>query len=158
MLLVELDDYSKKIIGKPYSEEMLNEIAGLIEFLFQIATKGVGQDVPLEYCSGNIRIGVIIVGETSKILYDGIEPYLKAFTYKAKKKLESIYLLIMDKELLGAFDHDAYQLFVRETASLDKHIMARFQISKHFELKYTCTDIKGNRRKAKIIHYVPQAS
>ena len=158
LLLVELDSYSKRIIGKPPSKEMFDEITGLIEFLFRIATKGVGQDAPLEYISRNIRIGVIIVGETSKILHDGLGPYLKAFAIKTKQKLESIYVLIFDKELLGAFDPEAYEQFVRETKSLDQKIMERFQIQKHFELRYICTDSQGSKRKARLFHYIPQYS
>jgi len=158
LLLVELDSYSKKIIGKPSSEEMFDEISGLIEFLFKIATKGIGQNAPLECISRNIRIGVILVGETSKILYDGLDRYIKAFAYKTTHKLESIYVIIWDKALLGASDPEAYEQFVRETKSLDQEIMGRFQVQKHFELRYTCTDSQGNKRKARLFHYIPQYS
>ena len=84
LLLVELDKYSKRIMGKPSSPNMFNEISRLIEFLYKIATKGYGQDVPLECISRNIKIGVILVGETSKLLREGIDPYLDAFTYSLR--------------------------------------------------------------------------
>lgn len=156
LLLVELDNYSKQIMGKPSTDEMFDEIVGLIDFLFRIATKAVGQDAPLEYISRHIKIGVMLVGETSKILYDGLEPYLKAFAHKMRQQLASIYVIVFDKELLGAYDPEAYEMFVRETKGLSREIEQRFRIQKHFQLSYTCTDAAGNKRKAKVSHYIPQ--
>jgi len=156
LLLVELDEYSKKIMGRPASSEMLSEIRGLIDFLFQISTKAYGQDVPLDYITTNIKIGVILVGDTSKILLDGIDPYLRAFNYKTRQQLHSIYIIQFDKELLGVTDPKLYQEFVEITTRLDKRILESFKVQKDFELKYTCTDTSGNKRKAKISRYIPK--
>lgn len=156
LLLVELDKYSKEIMGKPSSPDMFDEISGLIEFLYRIATKIYGQDVPLECISKNIKIGVILVGETSKLLHDGIDPYLDAFTYTLRLQLNSIYVITFDKDLLGATNPELYQQFVELTKSLDRDIERRFEINKDFELKYTCTDSKGNKRNAKISRYTPR--
>jgi hypothetical protein len=158
LLLVELDDYSKKVAGKPSSPEMFNEIAGFVDFLFKIATREYKQEVPLEYTSKNIKTGIIPVGMTSKMILLGIEPYLIAFAYRLREQLTSIYVVIWDKEFLDNVDAEAYNKFVEATESLDKDIQRTFQISKDFELKYTCTDYKGNKRKAKIIRYIPEYS
>ena len=154
LLLVELDDYSKKVMGKPPSPEMFNEIAGLIDFLYKISTKAYSVDVPLEYITRNIKIGVILVGETSKIL-SGIGRYLTAFAYKMQKQLNSIYVIVWDKEFLGNVDSEARKKFVEMTERLDRYIQKTFRVPKDFELKYTCTDHKGNKRKAKISRYIP---
>lgn len=156
MLLVELDNYAKQIIGKAPSPEMFGELASLVDFLFKIATKGVGQNTPLDCISRNIKLGVILVGETSKIVHDGVYPYLKAFTYIMRRQLTSIYVIVFDKELLGATDPQSYQQFVEQTKMLSKEIEQRFQIEKDFALNYTCTDSSGNKRKAKISHYIPR--
>ena len=155
LLLVELDNYSKQIIGKAPSPSMLNEITGLIEFLFRIATKVYGQDAPLEYISRHIKIGVILVGETSKVLHDGLDPYLKAFAFAMRRQLASIYVFAIDKEWLGSANPEIYEQFVKITKNLDKDIEQRFQIKKEFEIKYACTDSAGNKRKAKISRYTP---
>lgn len=155
LLLVELDNYSRQIIGKTTSPNMLNEITGLIEFLFRIATKIYGQDAPLEYISRHIKIGVILVGETSKVLHDGLDPYLKAFAFAMRRQLASIYVFAIDKEWLGATNPEIYEQFVKITKDLDKDIEQHFQIKKEFELKYACTDSTGNKRKAKISRYTP---
>jgi len=156
LLLVELDNFSKQIAGKTSSDEMFQEIAGLIEFLYNIATKQVGQVIPLEYVSKHIKIGMILVGETAKVLYEGLEPYLKAFAYKMKKQLTSIYVMQLDKELLGFYDPEASAAFERETKSLSSEIEQRYKIRKDFELSYSCSDMSGNKRKARISHYIPE--
>lgn len=156
LLLVELDNYAKQVIGKAPSPNMLNEITGLIEFLFRIATKVYGQDIPLDYISRHIKIGVILVGQTSKVLHDGLDPYLKAFAFAMRRQLASIYVFAIDKELLGSTSSEIYEQFARITKDLDKNIERRFQIRKEFEIKYTYTDSSGKKRKAKISRYTPQ--
>lgn len=156
LLLVELDDFSKKTVGRPSSRKMLDEITGLIEFLYKIATKVYGQDVPLNYTSRNIRIGIVLVGETSKILWAGVEPYLKAFAYNMQRQLTVIYVVRFDKELLGVTDRQAYEEFVELTERLNREIEERFRIRKDFELTYACTDFSGNKRKATVVRYVPE--
>jgi len=155
LLLVELDEYSKRVMGKPASSEMFDEIAGLVDFLYKISTKAYAQDVPLDYITRNIKIGVLLVGETSKIL-SGIENYLIAFAYKIERQLTSVYAIVWDKEFLGNINPEAHQKFVETTESLDKNIQKFFRVTKDFELKYTCADHAGNKRKAKISRYIPE--
>ena len=156
LLLVELDKFSQEIMGKPASSDMFDEISGLIEFLYKIATKIYGQDVPLECISKNIKIGVILVGETSKLLHEGIDPYLNAFTYKLRHQLNSIYVITFNKDLLGSTSSELYQQFVELTKNLDRDIERLFKINRDFDLKYTCTDFQGNKRNAKISRYIPK--
>lgn len=155
LLLVELDDYSKRMLGRSPAPEMFDEVAGLVNFLFKIATREYRQEVPLEYISKGIKTGVIPVGMTSKIL-SGIERYLLAFAYKMKKQLTSIYVVAWDKEFLDNVDPEAYKKFSEMTESLDKNIQKTFRVPRDFELKYTCTDTSGNKRKARITRYITE--
>ena len=95
------------------------------------------------------------MGETSKIL-SGIENYLMAFAYKIQQQLTSVYVIVWDKEFLGNIDPETHQKFVEMTESLDKNIQKVFRVPKDFELKYTCSDHAGNKRKAKISRYIPE--
>jgi hypothetical protein len=157
LLLVELDEYSKRVAGKLRCEEMFEEIAGLVDFLYKISTKAYGQEVPLDYITRNIKTGAILVGETSKVLLQA-ERYLIAFQHKVKQQFNSIYIMVWDKEFLGNIDKEVYERFTRLTENLDQNILKSFKVYKDFELKYICTDYKGNRRKAKIIRYIPEYS
>jgi small subunit ribosomal protein S1 len=154
LLLVELDRYGAKISGRPKSSEMETEIRGLIEFLYRIATKNYGENAPLNYITRNIKIGILIVGETSKIL-SSIDPYIKAFIYHLNKQVESIYVLSFSKEFLREKDEESERAFEEMRAYLHKRIERDFKVEKEFELTYYCYDIKGRKRKAKCVRYIP---
>jgi len=156
LLLVELDRYSKETAGKPSSPDMFDEISGLIEFLYRLATKEYNQDVPLQLISRHMKIGIIPVGKTSKLLRDGIGPYLKAFAYHYRRQLHSIYVTVFDKDLLGETEPELYQEFVELTESLDRDIERSFRIDKDFSLQYGFTDARGKKRSATITRYTPQ--
>jgi small subunit ribosomal protein S1 len=154
LLLVELDSYGVKISGRPKSSEMEEEIRGLIEFLYRIATKNYGENAPLNYITRNIKIGILIVGETSKIL-SSIDPYIKAFICHLKKQVESIYVLSFSKEFLREKDEESEKAFEEMRAYLHKRIERDFKVEEEFELTYYCYDIKGRKRKAKCVRYIP---
>jgi|GEM_PF-1573344 len=155
LLLVELDNYGKKIAGRLKTPEMESEIENLIEFLYKIATKTYGEDAPLDYITKNIKIGVLIVGETSKVLYAGIEPYVSAFIHKLNQRIEAIYVLSLSKEFLGGYNEKNARTFEEIQNLLHQKIEQDFQVRKDFELAYSCTDVNGRRRKARCIRYIP---
>jgi small subunit ribosomal protein S1 len=154
LLLVELESYGKNLSGRPKTIEMESEIKGLIEFIFKIATKRYGEDAPLDYRRRNIKIGVLLVGETSKVLWS-IEPYIKAFAMKLNQEAEAIYVVSFSKEFLKEKDEESEKAFEEIRACLHKRIEKDFNVQKDFELAYSCYDIEGRRRKAKCIRYVP---
>jgi len=154
LLLVELDSYGKSLVGRPRTIEMESEIKGLIEFIFKIATKRYGEDAPLSYRRRNIKIGVLLVGETSKVLWS-IEPYIKAFAMSLNQEAKAIYVVSFSKEFLKEKDEESEKAFEEMRAYLHKRIEKDFKVQKDFELAYQCYDIKGRRRKAKCIRYIP---
>ncbi len=153
ILLIELDSFSKKITGIAQKPFMVGEVEGLVNFLYLIATKQFGQDVPLDYIRAYIKIGVILVASTSKMLSEGIEPYVKCMSYKLAKEINTVYVIIFEKELLGEVSPKAKEEFVKLTQSLDRAILQSFLVKKDFELKYSCIDAWGRRRGAKCIRY-----
>jgi len=154
LLLVELDRYGVKIAGTSKSSEMEEEIKDLIKFLYNIATKKYGENAPLNHITRNIKIGILLVGETSKIL-SSIDPYIKAFIYQLKKQVESIYVLSFSKEFLRENDEESEKAFEEMRGYLQERIESEFKVEKDFELTYFCYDIKGRKRKAKCVHYIP---
>lgn len=154
LLLVELEDYGRKIAGRPATNEMKMEIEGLVEFLYKIATKGYGEIAPLEYITRNIKVGVLLVGQTSKILL-GVEPYMKAFFLHLNKQPEAIYLVSFSKEFLKEKDEQSEKVFEDMRRHLYERIEKEFQVKKDFELTYSCYDVAGRKRKAKCVRYFP---
>jgi hypothetical protein len=156
LLLVELDEYSRRTAGKLSSPEMSAEISGLINFVYNIVTKPFSQNAPLDYITRNIKMGVILVGRTSKILY-GIDQYLKAFAHKMNEQMTSVYVIVWDKEVLGRVAPEAYEEFVELTEGLAERIQTTFKVEKDFEIKkYYLTDLNGKKRTGKIMHYSPK--
>jgi len=154
LLLVELESYGKNLSGRPKTIEMESEIKGLIEFIFKIATKRYGEDAPLDYRRRNIKIGVLLVGETSKML-SSIEPYIKAFIMHLNQEAKAIYVVSFSKEFLKEKDEESSKAFEEMRAYLHKRIEHDFKVQKDFELTYSCSDVAGRRRKAKCVRYIP---
>jgi hypothetical protein len=102
VLLVELDDLAEKVYGLGPDHTVQQDAVRLVEFLHGLATKRPGQDVPLDLATAYLRIGIIIAGKTGTILTKGIEPYVATMKSLITRGCESAYLLIYDKEWLGA--------------------------------------------------------
>lgn len=86
ILLVEFAEFSKRVFGLTPRPFMTGEIERLVNFLFDICTKKYGQDVPLSFMAAYIKIAVMLVALTSKILKEGIRPYLECIAINAANK------------------------------------------------------------------------
>lgn len=154
ILLSELYDFSQRIYGMEPRPYMLGEVESLLTFLYNIANKQYHQDVPLLLELAHIRTSLILVADTSKILAQGIEPYLKCAIYRSEKQLYSIYLVVWDKEHLGSYDKDAAEAFIKAVDELDQQIVKKTKVKKEFQEKYCIIDNFGNKRNAKMTKYI----
>jgi hypothetical protein len=89
ILLVELTDFAKRTMGMPPRPFMIGEIVDFIKFLHKIATKKRGEQVPLDFVRAYIRVGIMLVAETYKILEKGIGPYLYRMGEKLNKQFNT---------------------------------------------------------------------
>jgi hypothetical protein len=153
VLLVELEDFSRRIYGKPPRPYMAGEIEGFVDFLYKVATRQYGHGVPLEYLRAFIRIHVILVAKASKIL-KGIGPYVKAMQVGLEKQTYSIYVIAFDKDWLGDSDIKAQEQFDAQVEKLDKQLSTSTEAIKDFDVEYSCVDHGGRRRPARCIRYV----
>lgn len=155
LLLVELEEFADRIIGKQPRPYMLGEIEGLVDFLYNIATKKYRQDVPLQYTKALIRIGVILVARTSRILQKGVDPYVNVMAARSRQRqLYTYYVMSYDKEVLAESDPAAYENFKMLVQDLDEEIARKTSARKDFSLKYTCVDQFGRMRRAICTRYV----
>lgn len=153
ILLVEIEDFARRIYGMPPRPYMTGEIEGLIDFLYGIANKKRGQEVPLQYHRAFIRVAVIIVARTSKIL-TSIEPYVLMMHRILQKDFFSIYVLAYDKEWLGEVDPEAHGRFEAQIQSLKHELQTGTTAVKDIDLEFSCTDQDGNTRRARCIRYL----
>lgn len=154
ILLIELEEFAGCILGKQPRPYMIGEIEGMVDFLYRIATKQLGQDIPLDYNRAYIKIGVILVARTSRILRDGVDPYLKVMARNARRGLNTVYVICYEKELLAEVDPNAYENFRALVRDLDDEILKSIHVRKDFSLDYVCIDQNGNRRKATCSRYI----
>jgi hypothetical protein len=153
ILLVELDEYSKRIAGRKATPEMIKEIKDFIDFIYTLSKKKKGEDVPLDFQSRYIRTGVIILARQWYIFSKGIDPYLARFSKKMKNQFHSIYVLQYDKEFFGAY---GYTVFQGLTDQFREHIDEKFSIKKDFEQSFIFHDVDGNQRTGIITRYSPE--
>lgn len=153
ILIVELKEFSKKIKGLEPRPYMKGEIEGLIEFLYKYAIRKYEERIPLDYRKAHIGIGFLPVAKTDKILHEGIEKYIKAIAIKMEYEIDTLYMIVFDKEMLAEFSPEAKQRFDEIVNNLETSIKEHPQIFKDFEDKYICVDQFGNRRHAKCIRY-----
>ena len=153
VLLIELEDFGKRIYGRPPRPYMAGEIEGLVEFLYKIATKQVGHDVPLQYYRAFIRVAVVIVAKTAKVLRS-TRPYVLAVQRNMTAEPYSIYVLALDKEWLGESNPEKEKLFRDQLESLSDELQSGTVATKDFDVKYACTDTAGNRRTCRCIRFV----
>lgn len=152
ILIVELEEFAKRVHGMPPRPFMAGEVEGLVIFLHKIATKQFGQFVPLQYQKAYIRVAVIIVAMTHKLL-NSIEPYVKRMNVLLNKEYFSIYVIAFDKEWLGEADPEAYKLFQEQLSQLRSELDTGTTAVKDFDVEFSCVDQSGSRRQAKCIRY-----
>ena len=153
LLLVELESFSKEMVGRAPKPYMAKDIEGLVEFLYQLCSRKPQQEIPLKYHRAFIRIGVIIVAKTAKLL-ESIKPYLKAMQIQLKEKSTSIYVLAFEKEFLEKTDPETYAEFKNQIDKLSREMDRQTVASKKDDYSYTCVDQSGKHRKARCIRYV----
>ena len=155
LLLVELEEFADRIIGKQPKPYMLGEIEGLVDFLYNIATRKYGQDVPLQYTKALIRIGVILVARTSRILEKGVDPYVNYMAATSRQRqLNTYYVMSYDKEILADKNPAAYENFKTLVQDLDDEISRQTSAIKDFSLDFRCVDQSGRLRRATCTRYV----
>ena len=153
ILLVELEEFGEVILGRTPRPYMFGDVQGLVDFLHRVATKRPGQNIPLEYRRAYIKIAIILVAKTERILNEGIEPYVKAMTYRANRDFKTVYVLGYDKEVLSEKDFLSYEEFRNLISQLDKELDL-FPVQKDFSIDYSCIDQQGKQRKATCTRYI----
>ena len=157
ILLVELDAFVRKISGLEPRPYMTGEIEGLTRFLYDIAAKPPGAQTLLSFLKAHIRIAVILVARTDKIIREGIDPYVRRVHRGLQQECDAIYVVVFDKDFLRESDTGAHEAFVQAVRDIDRKILEETALNQDFKLDYMCRDNQGRRRKARILRYVVPA-
>ncbi len=153
VLLVELEEFSRHIYGKPTRLFMAGEIEEFIHFIHAICARQFGQHVPATFCRAFMRVSVMLVAVSSKLIQKGTGPYVAWMNRQLAREVSSVYVLQYDKEYIGEEDPELYRKISEELKKLDKDLVRETVALKDFEFVFDCIDVRGRRRKAKVTRY-----
>jgi hypothetical protein len=155
LLLVELEDFGRRISPLSPRPYMLGEVESLVSFVHRLATKREGEDVPLAFIKAHVKVGVVLVAKTGKLLRSGIGPYVESF--KAHARLaEVIYVIVWRKAWLhGGFLWDQYDRFAGDLAEQIRSIPGT---THDFTVSYRYTDPRGEPNTGMVSRYKVRAT
>lgn len=94
IFLEELNTLGEELFNTGNNQiDKTNEIKSFLKFLLVLARRGIGQEIPLDYLSQDIKVGIILVAKAAKAAIQGVSPYLKRIDKNIKLGCNSIYLV-----------------------------------------------------------------
>lgn len=106
-LLLEIDDFG--IFVSIFIEELAilgdrcfstgdasdksHEVTSFLEFLLRLARRSVREEIPLEFTSRNIKVGILLLAKTETASTRGMLPYIERVKSKIDIGCESIYVV-----------------------------------------------------------------
>ena len=153
LLLVELDEFCRRIFGQAPTPTMGREIGHFVDFLHSLATKPPGHNVPLAIRSAHISVGVILVAKTRTIIDQGVQPYVMAIKANVRRGVEIQYLLVFEKGWLGATSHREVARFNERVSDLRQCIATDTVLVEDFAVDFDSADPDGRRRQATLVRY-----
>jgi hypothetical protein len=116
VFLQELDFLGDKVFGQRQDDQIIVEVANLVDFLEPVASRSVGEETDLNFEKHYCKFAIVIVGKPKKLTASG-DVYID-FIQKSlvPRKIETIYIIGMweNKPILGhvcqAFS-DKYEIF-----------------------------------------------
>ncbi len=158
ILLVELEDFSRRIASLEPRPYMAGEIEYFVRYLYKIATKKEWEDVELCYQKAHLKVGTILVAKVDKVLSEGIDPYIQAAQNYIKKGMNTIYLIIWGKSYLRGIGRKYYH-YNRMCKKLIDEIESLDRVTKYFEVKrYEYIAPDGSKENGRLIRYIVQGA
>jgi hypothetical protein len=94
VLLAEYLELGRRLFGEFPTEAVRQETREFVHHLAQLARREVDDEsVDLDFKRGELRVGVVLVGNREKALTEGAAPYVKACLFDIKAGYNSIYVL-----------------------------------------------------------------
>jgi hypothetical protein len=154
LLLVELEDFARRILGKEPAIFMISEVEYLVRFVHRIATRDLGVEVPLVFKRAHIRLGIVLVAKAQKIIELGIDPYIEAARIKIQEeKCDALYFIIYEQIYPKSWK--SFMQYKARCAQLQRILRSRFRLFEHFSATYLYVDPNGRRRGGQITRYIP---
>ncbi len=93
VFLQEMDYLGLKVFGSRKSQEIVKEVAELIDFLENLAVRRVGdENTDLNFVRQYCRFAVVIIGKPAKVT-QSVAPYIKFIRDGLDRNIETVYLI-----------------------------------------------------------------
>ncbi len=76
VLLQELYFLSMKVFGGPKDDKIITEVTNLIDFLEKVASRNIGEEIPLDFTGEYCRFVIVIIGKAIRCLLKGLNRIL----------------------------------------------------------------------------------
>lgn len=153
-LLVEIEDFSRRISGMEPRPYMITAISDLVRFVHDVFTRKQGEKGDLEYSRAHIRVAIILVARVDTVLNRGIDPYIDAAKIIMKKNYNTIYVIIWGKPHLRIYRPGDHVIYKRRCNKLIKSIAKLPKIYKSLEVdKYTYIDPNGRKASGRLVRF-----
>lgn len=151
LLLIELEEFARSIQGLKPRPHMVGEVEQLVQFVHDVATKGVGERVPLEFIKGHIAVGVTLVAKSETALQKGADPYLQAVEINIERGADALYVIIWRRPDLKSLGPGKWRRYKSATDDLVVRTKELPRTEWHFSAPYSYVDLQGRRREG-VIH------
>lgn len=128
----EVRQLGERLFPNLPSERDAQEIRAFADFLYELATKEPGLDVPLRFSGPHVNIAMVLVAKRRKILTAGIAPYLRAIERSVLDGSDPIFITGWGTEHLSAVRAIARE--ARGRGMIEELRMAEFPMSRRKEL------------------------
>jgi transcription antitermination factor NusA-like protein len=128
----EVRDLGERLFPNLPTQRDAQEIRALANFLYELAAKEPGKDVPLRFVGPRVKIAMVLVAKRGKLLAAGAAPYLRAIERSVLDGSDPIFVTGWGTEHVYAVRSIAQE--ARRRGMIEELRTAEFPMSRHKEL------------------------
>ena len=154
MSLIKLSCFARQVTGTPASADLENEVFDLIHFVKELAIMQLHERPPLVFIGRHIKVAMVPVGQTEKLLSEGTNPYIEAVTYDLEGGAEVVYINSIEKQFLKETDPEAYKQVLRQLQELTSRLEQEFPLQRDFSIPYSFRNRDGRKLIGELSRYI----
>ncbi|KKL47425.1 hypothetical protein LCGC14_2335670, partial [marine sediment metagenome] len=93
VFLEELNVLGDSLYSSGSTQDQTYACTRLLEFLLVLAQRGLHEEAPLEFHTGGLHLGVILLAQTRKAESEGVRPYVNRFDRNMRSGCDSVYIV-----------------------------------------------------------------
>jgi hypothetical protein len=148
VFMVEVEDFSKRVLGREYRPLLLGEIESFLPFLLDINPDKTPFGVDLDYIKAFFKVTMVLI-RAEKIKSVGIGNYLEAVDIGLRRGANSIYIVYFERR-----DNARNEVFHNYIKALLEEIAMRPTLEQKYDEQYEVYNSEGKKRLARCVRYI----